>query len=379
MLSRKTIRLIIIIMLLALFFQVWWGYFGPGRELLNDVQEELISPLPSWPTALAKYNVQNTSTQFQELWMLDNVYVSGDSKGCNFFALQNKLLFEASFAQNEWASLNQVSLETGNVVWRVPLEREGPSAITHNASTLFYGYGTPGNIIAYDVESGKQLWERSLSWREKNIISYMQATSDSLYVNSSSLNFQAFDSFTGTPKELAFQTDAFPIFHVDNPVFYHRKIDTRLLATDLLTGNMIWESSFKETIQIAPIFTAEQIVVKTGRVGIGQLYTLDRATGEILWHYPDGVADWENPENIAGTVAESNGYIFFITLNAKLLAANGETGEIVGEVQFSPGLTELDGSDRVNREFCVAASENIVVVYLGSGRQLFSFRFLPDE
>ncbi|MEZ4594291.1 MAG: PQQ-binding-like beta-propeller repeat protein [Chloroflexota bacterium] len=379
MLSRKTIRLIIIIMLLALFFQVWWGYFGPGRELLNDVQEELISPLPSWPTALAKYNVQNTSAQFQELWMLDNVYGVGGNEGCNFFALQNKLLFEASFAQNEWTYLNQVDLETGDIVWRVPLKPEGPSVLTYDVNTLFYGYGIPGNIIAYDIESGNQLWERTLSWREKNIISYMQATNDNLYVNSSSLNFQVFDTSTGTPKELAFQTDAFPIFYVDNSVFYHREIDRKILAAELATGHTVWEASFHEPIKIAPLFTEKLIIVKTGSLGIGQVYVLDRSTGEDLWQQPHGAIDWENPANIVGNVAEHNGYIFYITLNAELLAINAETGEVVGSVQFSPGLNELDGSDRVNREFCIAASDNIVAVYFGSGQQLFSFRFLPDE
>ena len=58
---------------------------------------------------------------------------------------------------------------------------------------------------------------------------------------------------------------------------------------------------------------------------------------------------------------------------------DAKTGQFVGAVQFNPSFQELDGLDLVNRVFCVAASDNVVIVYFGSGRQLFAFRFLPNE
>lgn len=358
-------------------------FIGPGRELYDDVQElqeQLMFPTPSWPPALAEYSSERLSSQFQELWMMSDVYILASAGwDCNLAAFDGKLIFEGSFDQNELTVLNRLDLETGEIVWQLPLDREGPDHMVHNSNTIFYSSGIPGNIVAYDVESGRQIWEHTLSWREKNIIYYMQATDGSLYVNSTTFNFNVFDTYAGRPQEWESSIDAYPIFYVDNDVIYHRTTDTRVLATDRITESTVWAVTFDEPIRISPIFTEELVVAKTGELGTGQVYSIDRKTGTILWQRPPGTIDWENPKNLQGNVATDGEHIFYLTVDSQLQAANAKTGQMLGYVQFAPSLQELEGSDQVNSEFCVASSDNIVVLYLGSGRQLFAFRFLPDN
>lgn len=137
--------------------------------------------------------------------------------------------------------------------------------------------------------------------------------------------------------------------------------------------------TFDEPIRISPIFTEELVVAKTGKSGVGQVYSIDRESGTILWQRPPGTINWENPKNILGSVAIYGEYVFYLTVDAQLQTANAKTGQVLGYVQLAPSLQELDGIDLVNSEFCIAASDNVVVLYLGSGRQLFAFRFLPEK
>ena len=376
-LSKPIKRVITIIILLYLLFLIWFYNFGPGIEIIENF-EELYSPSASWDPATVNYEIISISPQFQEYWAKPETYIlASPGEKCNLFALQNKLIFEASFDQYEFLSLNQADLETGEIVWQVALTPEGPDVMTHNENIIFHGSGIPGKISAYDIESGNQIWEHILSRQEKNIIKYLYATEKQLFVNSSSYNFNLFNAVTGEHQNWDSQLDVFPIFFIDENVIYHRKIDTHLLASDKTNGNTLWDISLNEPVQISPLFTDDLVIVRTGEYNSGQILAINRDNGTILWQRPPGPIDWENPANVMGTVAEDNGYVFYLTSDGHLEAANTKTGELAGVVKIEPSFEELDGHDRVNREFCVAASNNIVVVYLGSGRQLFAFRFQP--
>jgi hypothetical protein len=379
MLSQKTKRFIQVIMLFALISQIWWTVFGPGRELYEIAQDQLISPEPSWPPALVKYEIKEIDPQFQELWMISDVYIVADfGRECNLLAFQGSLFLEASFGQNKSMSLSRTHLETGEIIWQSVLNREIAGVLAHNEDAIFHGSGRRGNITAYDIETGKQIWERSLTWLGNNAVDYMHATEERLYVDSSA-DLDVFDVYTGQSQKWESQLDPSVMFHVDDSIIYHRATSRSIQAADRKTGRDIWEVDFHNSIRMAPVFTEKLLIVKTGRSGTGQIYVIGRSTGTILWQHPPGPIDWENPANIVGDVAEDSGYIFYLTAEAQLQSARAMTGHSAGTVQFNPSLRELDDLERVNRDFCIVANDNVVVVYFGSSRQLFAFRFSPDE
>lgn len=371
-------QLIIVLIIVILIFNLWSLILGPGQELLNLYQGQTTSSYVSFAPALATYDIKSMDSQFQSLWTISDIFIIADGNWeCNILAFHNKLFYQASYERTHPTSLHRADLLTGVIEWQSISAHEAPSVMTHNDTTVFIGSGP--EIIAYDTESGDQIWRRGLPILEKSI-TYIQSTGDSVYANSGSTgNFYAYNARSGKRQDIGFRLNATPIFLVSNDTIYYQEAGTRLYAMHRQDKNIIWTLRFDEELQLSPLFTEELIIARTGRAVIGQVYVIDRTTGTTLWQYPAGAIDWENPANVVGNVAEDNGYIFYLTFDAQLQAVDAKTGQFVGAVQFNPSFQELDGLDLVNRVFCVAASDNVVIVYFGSGRQLFAFRFLPNE
>lgn len=376
--SSRIVIIIVIFVITTLGFQLWWMFSGLGTTLFGDLQDRVISPIPSWSSAITSYDINSTYPQFQELWTSSDVYLLSDpGRECNLAASNDRLLFVGSFAQNEQQTFNRVNLKTGEIDWKTALTTAEPAIMADNPDSIFLGSGIPGNITSFDAETGAQKWTYSLPMREKNIIYYMNADETNLFVNSSSRNFYIFEAKTGQPQIWESKFAAFPIFYLDENVIYHLEIDTHLIAANRFSGQVNWETSFDEPIFMKPIIVDDLLVVKTGKSNIGQVYALERFTGETLWQYPPGKINWESSENIIGNVAVGDGFIFYLTVGGQLKALDARTGKLMGTVQFVPSFQELDVIEHVNREFCVTTSNNVVVVYLGSSRQIFAFNFSP--
>ncbi len=368
-----------IVILSAVVFELLLLLFGPGKTWLRLFQEGRSFYSIPLPPTLTDYNIEKTTPQFQELWTMTNLFLdAGRNRACNLLAFENHLVLEASSERTNPILIHLFDLTTGELVWQTTDEHEAPTIMAHNRTTVFIGSGIPGEIFAYDVESGNQIWKRSLPILEKSI-EYMQATADKLYMNSATGNFYVFDSQSGKSQRWETQSEIITVFHIDNDVIYHREGATRILATDRQTGYVNWQVKLNEEIQTTPLFTEKSIIIKTGSSVVGQVYAIDRELGTVLWQHPSGPVNWEAPSNAVGNIAEDNGYVYYLTLDTQLKVIDEETGQVVGVVYFAPSLQELNGLDLVNREFCVAASDNTVVVYLGSGHQLFAFRFLPER
>ncbi len=59
-----------------------------------------------------------------------------------------------------------------------------------------------------------------------------------------------------------------------------------------------------------------------------------------------------------------------------MIAVDIQTGEVLSTLRFEPSEISSGGG---HYEYLVAASDDIVLVYLGDGRQLIALRFSPDE
>jgi len=80
---------------------------------------------------------------------------------------------------------------------------------------------------------------------------------------------------------------------------------------------------------------------------------------------------------VFGSYAQNGKFLFFLTEDDNTLwAVDQDVPEIVGRVRFDG--TSFEGINYVNR-FAVASENDMVVVYLGDGEQLFVFRFSPSS
>ncbi|MEJ2747692.1 MAG: hypothetical protein P8183_07250, partial [Anaerolineae bacterium] len=185
-----------------------------------------------------------------------------------------------------------------------------------------------------------------------------------------------------------------------------------------LNGNIAWETSFdwKYAIGIESLFVLDsEIVVKTYNKGFGAFYILDKETGQIRrfvkeqdyqtlppkyldpylsydgWIFEtkgewitdllsatnlsDGLT-WQIEQPIVSNIALGGSVTYFFTKDAQLMAVDTQTGEIVGQLQFSPKLSQDFSS--TNNPIVVAAHNDIVAVYFNSDYQLSVFRFTPE-
>ena len=200
-----------------------------------------------------------------------------------------------------------------------------------------------------------------------NHISYMSVVGSDLYVNSST-GFNSLDIENGRIKERGYTRGVSPIFFATGDIIYHGRFGEHLVASNKVTNDILWEVKFEKEIVQAPLFVDNIVLVRTDKSGfLGKVFAIDLATGEILW---------SSPRNIVSNVTAANNVAYYLTEESHLIAVDIITGERVGSVEFSPKITALEPIDQVNEDFYVAAYNEIIVVYFGSGSQLFAFRFL---
>jgi outer membrane protein assembly factor BamB len=317
---------------------------------------------------LLDYEVVSTTSQIRELWRHSNLYVVATDYGSNLVALEHNLFFAGSLAQDEAPTLYRINSQTGEVDWKLPQVFDLPIVITHDSSHLITASGVPVEINAYDAYDGNHLWRKTLPVAVKGT-RYLLLDNNSLYVNSVPTRFEVMDLINGGNSiEMSHSIDAYPVFLISNGYVYHRELANRLQASLESSGAAIWQVKFDDELIQIPVFTDEIILVRTGDV-LGNVYAIDRETGRVLWGFSS---------NVVSNIAVSDNNAYFLTVDSHLRVVNLQTGELIGEVVFAPSLQELEPLDLANRKFYVAASEDIVAVYFGSSRQLFTFQLSPE-
>jgi outer membrane protein assembly factor BamB len=155
---------------------------------------------------------------------------------------------------------------------------------------------------------------------------------------------------------------------VNDGFVFHRSIGSASLTVEDTEGNRIWQIPLNDPFSMKLVFTKELILVRTlqGAGPYGQLYVLDRQTGSILWKTERG--------SILSNATVSNDIVYYLSVDGQLDAADINTGQILGTIDFTPEIIIPNG---VYRYHSVAADNGHVVVYLGDSQQLFAFNFLP--
>lgn len=210
----------------------------------------------------------------------------------------------------------------------------------------------------------------------------------------------------------------------DNHVLYAQSIDTGadddpgLVAYEIASGKKLWETRLKGKVGITAFFLSSFLVhVSATNRGDNTSYLLDKTTGEIRKIYLDqkrfvasgavfsdgigikrdggygygpvkgyeigtGKIIWAIYQEFAvSNIAVSGSVAYFVTLQAHLLAVDIHTGQVVGELAFSPAfdLTKnkygTPAFDYLNDAPAVAADGDLVTVYFADKKQLSVFRF----
>ncbi len=365
--SSSNLKLLVILGLVCLLtmFIYWYIY----QYIRNDpLVESLTNPQFQWPPGLSSYEVVGNSRGFEELWRASDIFIAANDSGSNLVVLDDGLFFVGSITQNDYPILQKVNVRTGERDWQYQYMGNVPLLILSNQRNIVLGSGIPSKVTIFNAQSGNIVSQSSFSITTRGV-EYILSEGDELYVNVVPANFYLVDENSGDIKTFENPNEAYPVFLKKDKFIYHRELSNRLQASDEQNGSKIWMIELAGEIIQIPVFTDDLIIVRTGRVS-GPIYAIDQITGRILWDFQSGVVS-----NIA--VADNKAY--FLTETSRLSVINIQTGELISEIEFYPSVLELDDFDLVNRKFYVAAAENIVAVYFGSSRQLFTFQSTLKE
>jgi outer membrane protein assembly factor BamB len=165
--------------------------------------------------------------------------------------------------------------------------------------------------------------------------------------------------------------EGLPILRIEDEVVYRLSSTDKFQAISLQDKVSLWEIRFRN--DFAGIrFTDDLIFILVDELEPRQIYAIERATGEILW---------KSADNIVSDVVISEDTLYALTAKSQLIGIDIHTGEVIGKLDFKPTFLELEREESYNTldySLYLAAVDDKVLVYIGSGRQLFAFRFVPD-
>lgn len=344
-----------------------WIIVGSGiLVLLIWIMSEQNSG-PFWGPALNRHSVAGSSSYFDELWSISNVFIEQGNSGSYLLTTDEAGFLIGSLDQDERYSLTSLDLLTGRIRWTVKLGLSAPTDASNNSKYTFLGFAGAGEIAAYSNKNGKRIWSQFLPGARS--IDYIVPTELDLSVAATPSHFYLLDGDTGEVIKSIDYAEARPVFFENNGIRYSSESLTSFRATDSRTGVIIWEAWFDDVIAYPPVFDDNHIFLRTGE-WTGRIYALDRLTGAILWH---------TAGNVITNVAIGDTAVYFLAAEGKLFALDAKTGSQLGTVSFEPNVLELKDPELHFRGFYVAASKDVVLLYLGDSRQLFAFSISIQE
>jgi outer membrane protein assembly factor BamB len=372
-------------LLLWLFGICWimlflWGTVR-GQQLLTLSLYPKSEPKP--PNV--NYQVTSLSDRYEQLWVLPltlESYRYGIG-GIHLIGAENNIMILGSLDRDKYGTLSLVNMDplTGDVNWELfePSKfREGPaSTIAVNSEFIYVGFEGTGKIdgetewgaakiIAYDINTGDFVWSKIIGGA-RNIDSLVVSDTTVSVDGSFSSHYYMYDAKIGALLSKRNKAkENFVWFIHDGIQYEHKSGEATFQAVDTDTGTINWQSGANYAVSQPPMISHNVIVARAGEAKfLGLAFGVDATTGRTLWEY----------QKIIGNVAVDGNVAYFLTQEVQLWAVDIRTGDRLGVVRFSPDAYP----DSVNNPYHVAASNGIVVVYLGEGQQMFAFRFSPEN
>ena len=260
----------------------------------------------------------------------------------------------------------------GKVQWKYPSHRcsaASPAVGNHlvfvallNKPPCNASHGEDGKVIAFDAETGRIRWQRTIGPSESSPL----FARNTVYVGDWSHNVYAFTASTGN---LRWHYHAGGLIKgaiaiSGNRVFFG-SYDTHVYALDATTGKQLWRASSQPRIGRTGTFYANPAVAydrvylgatdgkmysygatsgklrwsngtgdfiyssaavwrRNVMVGSydGTFYSFDAATGDVRWRFHAG-------GKISGSPSVIDGIVYFSTLSGRTFGLNAQTGKLV--------------------------------------------------
>ncbi len=204
-----------------------------------------------------------------------------------------------------------------------------------------------GNVIAFDVKSGKQLWKKNL---ESAVYGSLSSSGTSIFLTTMNNTVWALDSSSGTEQwkhtpdnrmpggKILYSNDKVVLSSFNNSVF----------ALKTKSGKIAWEKKLSGTPVSHPVSADGNAIVATTD---GSIYKLNANNGAIQWQKNIGTAIRIAPEVTQDSVyAAVDNTIFRLSLSS---------GDLVSQKELKSKITSGLAIDSSSQVYSVTGKGNL--------------------
>ena len=317
------------------------------------------------PTPVLVSHTAEELNGLTQLWSRDDIYElsNGDDKKTLDASISIACFIGDLGKPQQYDQLICFNDETGKVKWKGVTALAGLLAATPvglfvadlgNSLSGFSG------LNKYDLQSSKLIWRKDFIDSNPTGLAFFD-NQVQLITWKPGQRLWVFDT-NGNILKVINNTHAF----LTTPeVTFFSGTGIRAERTD--TGDVLWDY-IDTSFTLTPIFTQDKIFCHSQSYS-ETAYALDRNTGKVLWR----VQDLVDGSSLAYSPEKRR--VYALRKDGALLAIDEDTGEINIAAKFSSPLflPIIDGTAEAY-ELAYDQQQNILLVSLGDGHQLFAFK-----
>jgi outer membrane protein assembly factor BamB len=237
-----------------------------------------------------------------------------------------------------------ININSGQVLWQ---DWIGNPNLIIDENHILYVPSTrdfvPPGLVAYDVVSGKKLWETLFPHDYGDIDVFFE-----------------------------FETEVFVSVHLGHGQYSSYIVDKK-------TGAIKQAFENKRRYAGSDAVISDGIALKRHYYGYGPVKAFRLGSENLLWGFH---------EPVVSNIAVDNSTVYFVTMSTQLIAVNLQTGKVLSRLNFSPKFDpNFDYYDKnydspfdfLNEPPTIAAGNGYVAVYFEDKRQLSVFRFVSGQ
>jgi len=270
-------------------------------------------------------------------WLRTDIYIGGSAGDIDLVASDSKVFFFGSVDVDQPSRIIALDAWTGELVWQTD-PRPGLTMLADNDALYVGQQGGGGTVSKYDLDTGERLWSRSF-WRAtgvEHLIKYEERLHAYLVPDIHRI-LRTSDGAT-----------IFAVFPSQPPL-----LDSTTCGPFLLD----------------PIYTKDTAIFRSDWLTqLGRVCAVDLTTGELRW---------KTDLKVISNAVLGQGAVFMLVEDGRLLALDPSTGQEVEvlEIAFDNGplLSHTREAGSTPHFVAYEDANDILFVYLGDSRQLFSF------
>jgi len=251
---------------------------------------------------------------------------------------------------------------TGLLEWAVSYEGDSVDSVTADEKRLYVASGGEP-LRAYELQTGNLAWAGEVLLPERTA-HYLAFQNNKLFHYFGNSQVTVFVPDTGEVLEeddgSSVPSGYYHVIRLSEFELYKSSSSNEMLKVKQENNDIIWSTTIPRSgVMNFPILSNGKLIMASGGWS-RTIYAIDFITGQLLWQTGDG---------FVSNVAVSEGKVYALRSDARLIVFDEATGVELGYVQFNPNQTKRDNAP----PYWVGVDEQArIFVYFSDSKELLA-------